>query len=437
MNEIKDKIDSHLYNIPIKKFFLGVLSIAVLILIWGFFYGLAKVKFPKNKLPVFPVENYKSARDHFQSPNTFKLVGIKEIQRIIESELDLAKPSGSAVRSVIKSIEEELGNKNLVFKGVDQSMVNSNIQNKHQQIISKCQVKIDSLNTAIDSLSSYYDIRHAKSEKYDYEKIINNSKQLIAFAENLRIQPKVYFSVSKKYHSFNYVAGSGSFERVKNSDSEYEFKSDKLKAIINSKFFTNNNLPQEIINQKILDIDAKNFKNIVKTDKTNFEDYKKRIKQQLKKQTRDSRKDVRRSFYKKWYTKLVSAIISVLMFLVLYRYYTILRRKGITKKSTDKIYYATNKTSIVFRWIALGIVIIGLFHIGIDLLSIIFRNDSVGVLSSLLPDFGLVYSFIAPIATVVLTVLASWFFVLNSEFICFLTNCYHIVFIKAHGEVEE
>ncbi len=148
-----------------------------------------------------------------------------------------------------------------------------------------------------------------------------------------------------------------------------------------------------------------------------------------KKLAHDMRQRVRRDFLGKWLGYLFHFVFSIVGFGLLYQFFIIILRLNVPGKSTYHTYFATNVTSKILRWIAWLITVAGLLLIIVEFFATMITGDvflGVGV--------GLFLSFLLPLGIAAGTVVASWLFLLQSEFICFISNVYHVLFIKTYGE---
>jgi len=149
--------------------------------------------------------------------------------------------------------------------------------------------------------------------------------------------------------------------------------------------------------------------------------------------TSDARWKYRMNFFYRWYSTLLLLINSIIFILLLIRYWIIVRQKDLPRKSTDFVYYATNRTSRLFRIIALIIIFISITGLIVSFLIQLFGKPS----PLKLPfgnDYGNLFirALLEPIIVFCLTIIGTWFLLLMSEWIDFISNCYEIVFYKAN-----
>jgi len=126
------------------------------------------------------------------------------------------------------------------------------------------------------------------------------------------------------------------------------------------------------------------------------------------------------------------------MFRILLRYYSIIRRKDLPQKTTYNVYFATNISSKIFRFIALLIVIVGMGELIVNIIVSLASGSLIELIK--LPYISQFYhltEILHPIIATISIVISSWFFVLISEWICFITNLYHISFVKTYGEFND
>ena len=174
------------------------------------------------------------------------------------------------------------------------------------------------------------------------------------------------------------------------------------------------------------------------------------LRREVEKRVAQQRAVIRNRFYSRWISLLAMAFSTLVVFFCLKRYSGIIRRKGLPRTSTFEIYFTTNVTSLVLRWMALIIVFIGMVELwGFLLLQILLSGSKLpllplfntiaipvlrplSVLIQLLGAGGVVasilFSLLAPAALGLLAVIQSWLLLLLSEYACFIGNCYHVLY---------
>ncbi len=153
------------------------------------------------------------------------------------------------------------------------------------------------------------------------------------------------------------------------------------------------------------------------------------------------RAELRVAFWIMWYRMLVMFVGTVLATGLLAVFVSKIHRTGIKPKSTENLYFATNKSQKIFQWIAFIIVFIAILAIwGQFLLAILFTALGSAMLDLLVPTFfgssvfDYPFVFLMPNFLAFMAVVHAWFFLLLSEFIWFLSNCYHLTHLKTYGE---
>jgi hypothetical protein len=155
------------------------------------------------------------------------------------------------------------------------------------------------------------------------------------------------------------------------------------------------------------------------------------------------RKEVREVFLMMWCRMLIFFAGTVVATWLLTIFFSKIRRTGIKRKSTEDHYFATNKSQKIFQWIALIIVFLTYLLLwGQFLLALLFTLIGSAMLETVMPAFfeawifDYLFVFLMPNFFVLLAVVYSWFFLLASEFIWFLSNCYHLIHLQTYDEKE-
>lgn len=150
---------------------------------------------------------------------------------------------------------------------------------------------------------------------------------------------------------------------------------------------------------------------------------------------------VAKAFWVLWYRMLCMYVGSCVATLILGLFFSKIQRTGIKSKSTENLYFATNKSQKIFQWIAIIIVFLTILFIWgkflLAMLATFFGSAFlIDFMPSIFEDSILDYPFVflLPIILAVMAIVQAWFFLLASEFIWFLSNCYHLTHIKTYGE---
>ena len=431
IKESLEKYNTFSKSIPIKKVLLGFLGIAIFIFFLGFIVSWIKIEFPKKMLPKFEQSKYFSASEAYKSPENILYFNIKEIQDYIEEKYTNGEITKDASNILVQDVLNKYDGKTVIIQNLEGDFINDKIKTLYNEKIEEFKSKKDSAKNAFNN--SYYKERSKwRDMYYEYDNKIKYLETFYQFVEGIGIQSTVHFPERNINQNFNYTVGKF---KIENQGSSKLIMCENSRAIISDEFLTKTKIPKEYISKELLDADREIFKDIKSKEEESFDIRKSQVKETLKKTTKNNRKRFRGNFYFKWYANLLSLITSIVSILLLFKYFKIIQRKGLPKKSTYNVYFATNVSSLIFRWIALIVILVGGLHIFLDFLFGLFKSEVLGTFS-FLPGFGFLHSLVAPFLTIIAAVVASWIFVVHSEFICFLSNVYHIVFIKSHNEKE-
>lgn len=203
--------------------------------------------------------------------------------------------------------------------------------------------------------------------------------------------------------------------------------------ILSAEFLSKVGVPSDKVNPTDLQKQSIILQQIVTKAEVLLKQELNREKLRIRKEVSQQRSGYRKDFYAFWYSEVLLALNSIIFLFLLIRFWIIVRQKRLPKKSTDMIYYATNRTSKVFRFIALIIIAIAMIKLIIGfVLSLIDKVDLLP--SAILVPFEKPYIFALfdPPATFVSAIITTWFFILISEWIDFISNCYEVLFHKAH-----
>lgn len=405
---------------------IGILS--VIILIWGYFYAIKQVPFPKNKLPKYAQKKYQQANDSNQS-GTFIVTDNNFYIKFIELELKTNAPS---LKSFFYQLKKDIQNKKIIVNEAKDLYDNSQTKSLFSLAKEKVKVQIDSLKKVIEQ-SNYYTFYTLRQKKKLEQKLsaINEFKSQL---EKVSILPTIKFPYNNSATQFQSIAGIFSQMSFKNDSTVYALL-DEANPILSRGFLLKKGFKQSNIPSINFSKEKQRFEKVVSDDKKIFSEQYNEIKRDLKKQTSENRAEVRNIFYQRWFLILINFLTSITASFLLLQLFKIVRRKGLPKKSTLEIYFATNMTSLVLRWIALIIIVAGMLSITVQFFIIIFGNQML-VQLPIFGTFGLLYALFAPFQFVIATVLISWLILLESEFICFISNVYHIVYEKTYTNIK-
>lgn len=204
--------------------------------------------------------------------------------------------------------------------------------------------------------------------------------------------------------------------------------------VISKTFLSKVGVPESKINESELMNQSVALQKIARKAEIKHKQDIKNQEDRLNKGIFEQRKNYRKDFYIRWYSTLILLLNSIIFILLLVRYWIIISQRKLPRKSTDIIYYATNRTSRFFRVIALIITAIAILRIGIGfILYLITIQKLMPIPLIALPlNNPFIFALLTPPIIFVATILLTWLFILNSEWIDFISNCYEVVFHKAY-----
>lgn len=408
---------SQIKKINFKSYVLGLLLTSVVILIWGYFYSVHKVQWKK---PDFPTQIYENASDKYKKLEDINIVNYQDFQKAILNAIS-NKEKTITISDILHQITKSYTSKMILFQQINPPLKNIQIKQKYDEskneIVKKMEQETD-----------YWKRRNLNS-------MLNNYDKLLEFAQNAKITAHIDFPRSKNIssrhrESFSFVAGQ--FTRF--DSHRYEFYCiGKFRPVVKKRFIKESGMT---ITDDIKEQLKQNENKLEKIEDKSETEFKTNVKN-LKKKISYRRGRYRKNFYSRWFSTLALIIISFFMYRILRRYFSIIRRKDLPKKTTHDVYFATNTTSNIFRWIALTVVILGILGLIINALTAIISGELTRFIPIPLFHSSLfLYKVLHPIFSTISTVIASWIFVLIAEQICFVSNLYHIVFEKVYGKIK-
>lgn len=410
--------------------------LAVVILVWGFFWGVSHVKAPEGRTVVFPKEAYQEASDFFGSSKAFSYLGgavfREEAKTILRGEI-----TSYPVEMLIDVINRKYIGKAVVMPGVEADFSNVEYDEAYATVVSELNDEVSKQEEAIDRMM-FWQRENALASLREKKDLLRRIDALNMFIKNGRMNFRIDFPNGRTADSFGFIA-TDSFEGInKIAGDRYVFTGRNAKPAFATTFLKEAGVPATEIDASKLKRDKDLLKNITDEARAGFQMEMK----QIGKEFSEARAYARKSFYNKWFPILIRALVTFFMCWALLLYFKIIRRKGLPRKSTFEAYYATNMTSAILRWIALGIVVIGMAGLVISVIREVSANISVSsamefrAIKKLLPSFlsasGYLNSIVGPITQTIGTAVSAWVFLLFAEFICFLSNCYHVLFLKAY-----
>ncbi|WP_347841543.1 hypothetical protein [uncultured Draconibacterium sp.] len=406
---------------------LGIIVLlCVVIIVAGILKSFIEVKSPKGELPTFPEEKYKEA-SKVQNSGKFIKIDIKYFTQTLNKELESASPN---IRSFNNMLNRELDTKKIIVSEIDASLLKSTFNEK----INSINVQIKKIED--ETANSKYYSKSLSDRKVELNNKLSDINRFQKNLEKLEYKPALKFPNSDKYNSFGCIVGT--FDKITQNETSYSILLHDANPVISKEYLLKAGFSESEISGIDFKAQKQLFATVVNTEKNAFERDLKQQKKILKEKVRAARKEIRKAFYVRWFLTLFNAIINVIVIFLLIQYLRIIRRKGLPKKSTHEVYFATNISSLIFRWIAWLIVISGILIIIVSLITVVFAFGSIPwedvPLFEELSSFALLTT---PILVLIFVVLFSWLFVLKSELICFISNVYHIVFNKVYTDEQK
>jgi len=316
----------------------------------------------------------------------------------------------------------------------------------------KLQSAIDTLNNRIANASwgEAYDLEQQRdAKKRELERIDG----VVRFYSNLRFFPRTYLPYEDDLAAFNYVAGP--FQGFQHrSGSTWSVWLQNVRPVLDDSFLKEIGAADTEIDGTALESDRKKFFAIRDQAINEYETRLAEMQQAIDRMVDPARARLRDAFNERWFATLLLVLFSYFAGRILLWYFSLIRRKGLPHKTTHEIYFATNISSLLARLVALIITGLGLLALALNLVFAIESGRVIvnplgiqGPLTAIIKvlpiselishnalEFGLLYGFLGPLAITLATMFASWLWVLLSEFLCFVSNVYHVLFHKAYKD---
>lgn len=396
-------------KINYKYYLLALSFFTIVILIWGFFYSISEVKWDR---PSFPSEVFQTASNKYSRLREVDIIDREYLQKEIVAALS-DRQNIVTISTIFNKVIENNKNKTVCFKQVNIPLSNQQINLVYEQSKSYVQEKFENA----DSIS----------ERRHYMNLLANYDNLISFANEGRVLVRVSFPQSDlipRIDTETYTVAIGSITRYRQDRMSIYYEGDFVPAT-NRRFLSRLNVQLDSDEIQNIERDQNKINDLEQKARSHFNENLNRSRQRI----REQRAGVRKQFYERWFSTLFAVLMSILMVNILKRYFSILRRKNLPKKDTHGIYFATNTTSLVFRWISLLVVIIGIINIIINAITQVFTATPTHLIPvPFIYGVSFLYTLLTPVIMTVSTIIASWIFVLTSEYICFISNVYHIAF---------
>jgi hypothetical protein len=421
-------------------------SIALIILVWGFFHARAKVPYPADSRLEFPIDSYATASERFSEPSGCQLLDqayfTKKAIAMLGQEM-----TSDPVRELLTATIEELREKLVVVrKGHNPG---GNFQVLYEGRKAELEQAASSLESQIES-TDYYSGQELREQLRKTRIQSSGLEGLKSFLSGLDLK----CDLGELPYTDNPpdIQMIGGFLMSVTRDAKFRLRD--AAPVLEKSFLTKAGIPAEALEGIDLDKDKESWEELLSEAKKKHKQETQALRAEIDRQVSQRREAVRNEFYSHWLGLLLMAFSTLCTYFALKRYYRIISRKGLPRKSSFEIYFATNMTSQILRWLALVIVVIGMIQLwGFLLLQILQGESEIPLLplfnlmaGIVLPSLmGLVrliaagnlittflFCLLAPVALGLLTVLQSWFVLLLSEFICFVSNCYHVLYNMAH-----
>ena len=422
-NKLKSVKEKH-----IQAIIVGALITAMIILIWGYFHAIAEVPWPKETFPEFPGTAYQSAGKYYKSQKTFEIVDEASMNKWLQESLESGDRYSSGDLDAL--IAKQLMGKHVLVKPFSKLPLSDTIKNKIKDIKNDFQLEMKQLEKEYENTSYYWEKQRIHRELNALKQRAEQAEKSLSSISKSQLICSLKFPYTGEAQTFNLMVGK--FKRVNRLDENtLNLELEEGRPVLSQSFLKKIPKSQYTGLEKQLEKDEDRLSDILSKAKKEYKKQKEVHEDQIRASITPRRSRVREFFYTKWYSILIMTFVSLLMAVLLYLYYTIIRRKGIPKKSTHHVYFATNTTSRILRYMALAIVILGFFVL---LINIVLTISSRNIPFAVIRDISFVFGIVTPIWTTLMTVVFSWTFVLWSEFTCFISNCFHVVFIKAYQD---
>lgn len=422
------------FSIEVNKRFIqrvvGALgALCIIILLVGMLASLIKHKVSADSLSEFPENSYLPA-SNVQS-GSFSIIDYAYFIRVLKLELESNTPS---INSFNSRINQELGGKKVIVAKT--SFHNSQpIEKLFSQEEAIIKFKIDAIDKQISG-SSYYSYS-ALQDKQSLEVKLGSITKFKEAFKLLSIGSAIVFPVSGKHETFEFAAGI--FDHISvNQSSGLSIFVKEANPAFSKDYLLQFGWSEEDLSRIDFREELELLKEIKARDKKLFSSKINQEKRALKQVVKIKRREFRAEFYKRWFAVLLNLIVSIGVLFLLLQYIKIIRRKGLPKKTTHEVYFATNMTSLFLRWLALGIAVVGFVLVSLNFFIFMIVPEKVPFIhmlvesSPVISELSFAFALMVPLLYLVVTVLLSWFFILLSEFICFISNVYHVLFEKAY-----
>ncbi|MCB5279405.1 MAG: hypothetical protein WC176_06730 [Candidatus Cloacimonadaceae bacterium] len=401
-NIIENKSYLRFTTIKAKPIVSVFFILAIIVLIIGMIYPVVRIKSDiTDGLDI----KYSTAQDVYKREKSVVFIN----EQFIEQEMLKAIQDYSSIGSLLD------------FNG----RLNSQVQGKLLCVKSSGDLTMsNTLESRFDAVADQIRQAYESDMSYELRQAYENLQQLRNLAYYMRITTNYYINNAR----FGFVMGRASSISVNRNEIVFE---GEFFPVTDQGFLDKLSITLSVEDKIRFEQDVSTFNSIINEEleilRQSKDAYMARVK--------NSRSALRKYFYAKWYGILVSLLLSFFMLRFLLMYFSLIQRKGLPKKSTHKVYFAINTTAIIFRWLALLTIVLGIISLGINVLQLIFSSSSGGRIPIIGFFAGSFLSqALSPIFITVATVIATWLNVLIAEHLCLISSLCHISFLKTYGE---
>ncbi len=410
------------------KIAVGVIALLIaLILVWGFFYARNEVPWPEERIPVFEKEAFHNAHEDYGKAEGILLVDKKKQHAIVLDYLN--NQTSWQMEGLARFFEAELNDKTCLVEALDKMGISPETKelidkkkNDYQQLIEK--------NEELLENTPYWEAYQVRREIQNDRSILSSLKEFESGLSQAFVKPEISYPYSESVLNPKFVVGKitgVSFSR----DSQLRFQIEMPRPVLQTSFLQKQGISGGESFKTRLKQDDKVLRGIYSSAEKKFSEHKSSVVKEINAQISPARSMIRERFYTKWFSILLMTVVSLIMFLFLKWYYIVIRRKGIARKETHEIYLATNVTSWLLRILALIVIVLGVIALTANLYLAI-KNNTLCTRVGLFSGINYIYGLFSPLWITLMTFMGSWLLVLQSEFLCFVSNVYHVMFVKAH-----
>lgn len=417
-------------------------ALLILLLIFGSIYAGTKVKISDESRLEFPAASYVTASEQYPQP-----MGVTLLDQAYFTKKAVTMLSGDAtpdaVRQLVSGTLEELKDGLVVVR--PGRFEGGYFQSIYEQKRVELEREIEDLSSQLRGFyrNDFESIRTQLGQKRMQLNAWESFRNLLTNA-NIRCELG-NLPYSNERPAVSLIAG-----RLEGITRDLRITLRDAAPVLDSAFLTKAGISLDVLEDIDLDQELARWKATVSAAKDRHAQESAGLRREVESRVARQRAVVRNRFYSRWISLLAMAFSTLVVFFCLKRYSEIIRRKGLARTSTFEIYFSTNVTSLVLRWLALIIVFIGMVELwGFLLLQLLLSGSKLpllplfntiaipvlrplSVLIQLLGAGGVIasilFSLLAPVALGLLAIFQSWMLLLLSEYACFISNCYHVLY---------